>query len=360
MDDKFLVGLEATRRAMEHATASIDMRQFDVAAASVSQFASTVDFDKISAALAIGDHVFTEYERLSANSALVGETLASVIARSGGILPEFNSAALSELRLTVPEIPKFEIPSDVLIGAHALDLARMNDVIAGALSSEAFDSLASVDVSLGRALVGLSDSYRDIFTGMAAVKSSLPDFVTDLPPRDMILKSLIVSSRAPDFEPAEAAIDLDDPAYARGDVDLMLADLNPDYVTVLDEVFEALDGKSLGRVRHTLVSLRELITHVLHDLSPDKDVAAWSTDASHFDKGTPTRAGRYLYICRFVTYGAYGDYVKKSSRMTSALFDLMNVLHEVRPDIDEFQLRLMLTDAIGVLRFLLRTSRYRP
>ena len=105
------------------------------------------------------------------------------------------------------------------------------------------------------------------------------------------------------------------------------------------------------------MSLRELITHVLHDLSPDADLIAWSKDPLHLDKGKPTRTGRYLYICRSVTYG---DYLKKSSKMTSAFFELMNVLHDVRPDVGEFQLRLMLTDAIGILRFLLRTSKYRP
>jgi len=46
--------------------------------------------------------------------------------------------------------------------------------------------------------------------------------------------------------------------------------------------------------------------------------------------------------------------------LTSAFFEVMNVLHDVRPDIGEFQLRLLLTDAIGILRFLLRTARHRP
>jgi hypothetical protein len=360
MDVKFWAGLDATRLAMERATASIDVSKLASAASTVQQFASTIDFDRISLSLAVQNHVFCEYERLSANSALVGETLASVIARSSGALPESNSSVLSALRFAVPEIPKFDIASSVLVSARALELARMNDVVVGALSSAAFDNLAAADRSIGRRLVGLSDSYRDIFTGMAAIEFALPDFVIDLPARDMIVKSTIVSSCAPDFQPTEAAIDLDDPAYARGDVDLMLAELNPEYVAVLDEAFEALAGRSLGRVRHLLVSLREIITHVLHDLSPNAEVIAWSTDPKHFDNGKPTRAGRYLYICRFVTYGAYGDYVKKSSGMTSAFFKLMNVLHDVRPDVGEFQLRLMLTDAIGILRFLLRTARYRP
>ena len=226
---------------MERATASIDVSKLATSASTVHQLASTIDFDKISLSLAVRDHVFHDYDRLSANSALVGETLASVIARNGGVMAEFDSATLSALRLAVPEIPKFDIASSVLVGA---------------LSSTVFAKLATADRSLGRRLVGLSDSYRDIFTGMAALEIALPDFVIDLPAHEMIVKSTIISSRAPDFEPADAEIDLDDPTYARADVDLMLAELNPQYVSVIDEAFA---GQSLGRVRHLLVSLREII-----------------------------------------------------------------------------------------------------
>ncbi len=360
MDEKVWADLDATRRAMERMTSSLDTAKLVIAADAVQQFVSTIDFEQISSTLALGDLTFRHFERLSTNSALVGESLASVIARSSGVLPEFNSPVLSSLRLALPEIPNFEIPSSVLVGARALELARMNDVVVGALSSTALDNLKGPDLALGRRLVKLSDSYRDIFAGMAALESPLPDFVIDLPPRDMIVKSTIVASRAPDFEPARAEFDLDDPAYARADVDLLLADLNPEYVTMLDEVYETIAGSSIGRVRHALVSLRELVMHVLHDLSPDDQVVTWAKDPKHLHEGRPTRGARYLYICRFVTYGAYGDYLKKSGGMTSAFFDLMNTLHEVRPDVGEFQLRLMLTDALGILRFLLRTARHRP
>jgi hypothetical protein len=131
-------------------------------------------------------------------------------------------------------------------------------------------------------------------------------------------------------------------------------------VVVLDEAFEVFTGASIGRVRHVLVSLRELIARVLHDLSPDHEVQAWSTDPDHFANGKPTRAARHLYVCRFVTCGSYSDYVKKSSRMTSAFFTALNGLHDVRPDVAEFQLRLMVTDALNILRFLLRTAKYTP
>lgn len=358
MDDAFWANLEAMRRRIEQITSGTNLATVATAMEAAHRFASTVDFDQMSSTLAEGEYAVRHYERLSTNSALVARAIDDMIARSGS-LPDLASPVFANLRIEPPTIA-FNVAQVPLLSTHINELAQMNHAVSGAMSSIAWGSLPKMDESLGRRLLSLSDSYRDLFAGLPRIGSPLPRFVTELPARDLVVKSTIVSSRTADFEPADAKIDLDDPAYARADVDLMLAELNPDYVTVLDEAFEALAGKSLGRVRHALVSLRELITHVLHDLSPDAELIAWSTDPKHFDKGKPTRAGRYLYICRFVTYGAYGDYLKKSSKMTSAFFELMNVLHNVRPEVGDFQLRLMLTDAIGTLRFLLRTARYRP
>ncbi len=150
------------------------------------------------------------------------------------------------------------------------------------------------DLSLGRRLVSLSNSYRDIFAGLQNIEIPLPAFVTELPARDMIVKSTIVSSRAVDFAPVDATIDLDDPGYARSDVDLMLADLNPGYVTMLDEAAEVIFGTSVGRVRHAAVSLRELSMHVLHHLAPDDEVLIWTRIPTIIMKAG--RRGRRAYF----------------------------------------------------------------
>jgi len=361
MDDKFWANLDATRRAMERAAAGIDITKITLAGEAAQKLTNTIDFEKISSTLALGDYAWRQYERFSTNSALVGETLASAIARSSVAFPELTAPSLSEtLRLAASEIPEFERPTSILSGAQALELARINDVVAGALSSTAFDNLAAFDRSLGRRLVSLSDSYRDIFAGLPKIDFALPDFVTELPARDMIVKSTIVSSRAVDFEPRDATIDLDDPAYARSDVDLMLADLDANLVTMLDEAVEVIFSTSTGRVRHASVSLRELATHVLHRLAPDDEILTWSQEPNHYHNGRPTRQARVLYVCRRVNYGPYGKYLKKSVNATVAFFDALNGLHDVRPDVCDFQLRLMLTDAIGILRFLLRTAKHRP
>ena len=325
--------------------------------AAAQRYVATIDFEAVSSSLAGAERALSQYERFSANSALVGEMIARALARSSAVTvpasPVYANLQLpSFLDVKIPEIP--------LYSTRIHELATLNGAVALAISSVHFDGLAASEQSLGRRLVALSDSYRDIFTYLPENDFVVPELVIDLPPRDMIVKSTIVSSRATDFEPSEAKIDLNDPAYARLDVDLMLAELSPDYVALLDEVSEVLSGRSSGRVRHVLVSMRELITRVLHDLSPDDEFRAWSTDLKYFDKGKPTRAARHLYVCRFVNCGPYSDYVKKSSEMTVAFFKALNGLHDVRPDIGEFQLRLMVTDALNLLRFLLRTAKYRP
>ena len=360
MDEKFWANLEATRRALERATAGLNVTKIAFAAEEAAKISGGIDVSRFSSTLALGDYGFRQFERFSTNSALVGETLANAIARSSIALPELSSPSLTEaLRLAAADITKFEIPTGILAGSQALELARMNDIVAGTLSSGVFEQLAGFDRSYGRRVVSLSHSYREIFAGLT-IDFVLPDFVTELPPRDMVVKSTIVSSRAPDFEPDDAVIDLDDPAYARSDVDLMLADVDPGLVTMLDEAVEVAFSTATGRVRHASVSLRELATHVLHRLAPDDEIRRWSQDPTHFHNDRPTRQARVLYVCRHVNYGPYSKYLKKSVGATVAFFETLNGLHDVRPDVCDFQLRLMLTDAIGILRFLLRTAKHRP
>lgn len=360
MDEELLRRLEEGRRALERATRVIGMDKITLAAQKAQALASTLTFnDSLASTITAGQEVLRNYERLSTNSTLVTETIASALARSAP-LPDLTAPVFTNLQIAPPVITQFQIPPNPLVSTRIHELAHLNEAVSGAMSSIAWDKLAAMDRSLGRRLVSLSDSYRDIFAGLPKVDIPLPDFVTELPPRDMIVKSTIVSSRAVDFQPAHALIDLDHPAYARSDVDPMLANLDAGYVTMLDEAVDVTFGDSIGRVRHAAVSLRELCMHVLHDLAPDDTVRAWSQDPNHYHEGCPTRQARVLYICRHVNYGPYGRYLKKSVNATVAFFDALNGLHEVRPDVCDFQLRLMLTDAIAILRFLLRTAKYRP
>lgn len=359
MNGKFWADLDAARRAIEHATAGIDVSQMLTVAEAVKRL-GPIDFKTLSSTLALAEHAQRQFERLTGNFDHVRGSIDKLIAQNNVALAEINPPLLKAGSYSLPEIPKVDFSATVFEHTRALDWARLNEMAAATLNSTTFHNLRDFDLGFARRLASLSDSYRGIFAGLPALEFSVPDFVTDLPPRDLILKTTIVSAREADFEPAESTIDFDDPACGRTDVALMLVELDAGYVVMLDEALEVIFGTTLGRARHAAVSLRELSMHVLHRLAPDDEVRAWSQDPNYYHNGRPTRHARILYICRFVNYGPYARYLKKSIAASLAFFDALNGLHEVRPEISDFQLRLMLTDAIGILRFLLRTSKYRP
>jgi len=308
------------------------------------------------------------HSRLNLDVSFTGSAMKEIFSKENALVAMARSLELKPIwkqyRAAEDALKAFQFPENTLaaVSAHVLDIQKYNATIAGALSSTTFDNLAFLDARLERRVLGLGDSYRDLFAGLIDIEGQLaavPDFVTTLPPRDMLVKATIISSYDVDFEPTQTEIDLDDPVYARADVDYMLAKLNPNYVTMLDEAFEAYRGRSVGRVRHVSVSLRELCMHVLHDLSPDTAVEAWTKDPHHYDKGKPIREARVLYICRGVEYAPYPAYVHESIRTTITFFRSVNKnTHEVRPEVSEYQLRLMLVDAIDILRFLLKTAGY--
>ena len=79
MDERFWADLDAARKTIERATAGIDMSELAIAAENAARVAGTIDFEKASLAFALGDTAVRWHDRLSANSALVSETLASTI-----------------------------------------------------------------------------------------------------------------------------------------------------------------------------------------------------------------------------------------------------------------------------------------
>ena len=93
-------------------------------------------------------------------------------------------------------------------------------------------------------------------------------------------------------------------------------------------------------------------------LSPDAEVRKWNSNPEFYPQGKPTRRLRLMYISRRIAHGGFPDYLEKTIAMHQKLMDTLNEMHNVQPNFDEFQLRLLFTDAIAMLRFLLRTGRY--
>ena len=74
---------------------------------------------------------------------------------------------------------------------------------------------------------------------------------------------------------------------------------------------EAFNSTNTDKVRHFMVSLRELFTHVMHELAPDKEVESWTSDPAYFDRGRPTRKARLQYIYRNISIDPFNKFVDK-------------------------------------------------
>lgn len=103
----------------------------------------------------------------------------------------------------------------------------------------------------------------------------------------------------------------------------MVEKADPAWITLLDGAEQSLRSGNPDRVRHTLVSLRELLTQVIHRLAPDEDIRTELPEAEWYDKGRPTRKARL----RLILNRRYGndvllDFVDKDLAAAAEVFDL--------------------------------------
>ncbi len=119
---------------------------------------------------------------------------------------------------------------------------------------------------------------------------------------------------------------------------------------------QALDASNPDRVRHILVSLRELWNHVLHRLAPDSDVLAWipleAKDLLH--EGRPTRRARALYICRDLNHPPLADFLDQDTKALVKLVEFFNRVHELDSPITEKQLCAILLRTESWLTYILQ------
>lgn len=138
----------------------------------------------------------------------------------------------------------------------------------------------------------------------------------------------------------------------------LLNDLDPRLLHLWLGALEARESNNVDRVRHSMTSLRELFTHVVHAIAPDHEVKQWSDDPNHYHNGQPTRRARMLFVVRNVNDESLSAFVDKD---VSACLKLLNILQEGVHTI-ESPYRPSQVNAIEIrfeymLRFLLQVGR---
>lgn len=144
----------------------------------------------------------------------------------------------------------------------------------------------------------------------------------------------------------------------------LLMELNPDFYNITWKgADQSLQGNNIDKCRHVMTSLRELITHVLHQLAPNDDIRRWSNDESLFDdKGNPKRRSRILYITRGVTQKDLSKHlVKYYENDISLILDFVDVLnkgtHKIKSELSDIELKSIMIRTESLLIALIKQSK---
>ena len=193
--------------------------------------------------------------------------------------------------------------------------------------------------------------------------TALPSFVMPSASREILLHGRVLHAISPaeEWDEDESAEEVF--AVAEQEVSgclLLLEKLDPQLVEMYQGAKEALENRQADYPRHVLVSLREMLNHVLRCLAPEELVAQWaeSHDSELFDyKGKPTRRARFLYICRGIGYGPLSEFVQADVGVNLKVIDVLHRVHKIEPSLTDRQLWGLIARVDSLLVFLLQIGR---
>jgi hypothetical protein len=97
-----------------------------------------------------------------------------------------------------------------------------------------------------------------------------------------------------------------------------------EYLVPLHGAIITSKSNNPDKVRQTIISLRELTMHILHNLSPNEEILKWSDNPDHFVKGQPTRKCRIEYIFRACSGSKIKPFIENEVKFTKDFFDYLN------------------------------------
>jgi len=215
-------------------------------------------------------------------------------------------------------------------------------------------------------LNGLAKEYKSLCADSYSDNNSIigsSSLVVEHPPFEVYQAGTLAQYIAP-VEVSEAEVELIKPREiirAPTDIRDKILSLGESFLGMYDGAVDAMNATSADSQRHMCVSLRELITHTIHELAPvneAKEYLETRGDAEqYFHEGRPTRKGRILYICREIERGNFSKFVNADVKSTLAFMDLLQEgTHSREMHYTEPQLTTLLSRAEGLVSFLIDIS----
>jgi hypothetical protein len=209
----------------------------------------------------------------------------------------------------------------------------------------------------------LTENYNSLVHSFSARKFNIvnfPPFVSGLPPIEILTSSDLLDtiSRTDTEEYVEEADALESEIREdiEGSLEELLCHVNPEIRRLWLGAKEALYSTNPDKKRHIVVSLREMLTHILYSIAPDNEVSKWTSKPSHYHEGRPTREARLLFVCRDINHGPFEQFVNKDVESHIKFIRLFQRgTHEININFTDQQIRTLIVRTEALARFLLIT-----
>jgi hypothetical protein len=288
-----------------------------------------------------------------------------------------NAVSLS-WRKEIENFQRFRSVGDAslesVLGVHLTRITERTLLAQGAVASisrqdigGAFATTIDARNALQRGFDSFAKSYSQLFKSFEQPRTS----ILTLHPRLSELSSVEFFNGAELLRTTSSASESEDEfeedrQYVREEISeeiaevlpVLLSKLNPKLLRLWEGATHARRSSNPDRIRHFATSLRELMTHVMHQLSPDEEIRGWSTSTTDFADNRPTRKARLRFIARDINHGPFTDFIEKDIQATLATFNLFHAgTHGIDSSLTEAQLAALQAKVESALYFMILTAR---
>lgn len=136
----------------------------------------------------------------------------------------------------------------------------------------------------------------------------------------------------------------------------LLRDIDPALVKPYLGARDAMQSNNIDRARHVLASLRELWSHLLRALAPDRDVLSWvqSDNDEMLYNGKPTRRTRVMSICRRIDHLPLVEFTIWDTTALVKFIEFLNRIHELDPGLNDEELNAVILRTESWIVYLLQ------
>jgi len=274
---------------------------------------------------------------------------------------ELGISKMNELKINGSLVDSFTIQT-ALTKASAYTFQAEKSLLK--VNSETVGNLiglnSSQKTSIASSFSDLSISYNSVFSQFQANPALIPQvnpFLFKSVPASFLNSANLLGTLSVEIEDDIEEEELLEEIYSESSILSLLGEINPDLKSLWHGANAAINSNQPDSIRHFATSTRELFTHVLHTLAPDKQIEAWDKRPDFYHEGKPTRRARLLYICREVNYDSMKDFVNKDVTSILSVVDLFNSeTHKIKSDLTPKQIVALKVKAETTLKYIMEVG----